>query len=73
MTNYTENLARYIANVQYSDIPEEVIDRAKKLTMHCVGATLAALPSISPALMRAIKSLRYAWISSVELSISVLQ
>ena len=45
MTNYTENLAKYIANVQYSDIPAEVIDRAKKLTMHCVGATLAALPS----------------------------
>ena len=45
MTNYTENLAKYIAGVQYADIPAEVIDRAKKLTMHCVGATLAAVPS----------------------------
>ena len=45
LTQYTENLAKYIANVQYNDIPAEVIDRAKKLTMHCVGATMAALPS----------------------------
>ena len=47
MTEYTKGLAKYIAGVRYEDIPAEVIDRAKKLTMHCVGATLAAVPSPS--------------------------
>ncbi len=56
MTEYTKNLARYIANVRYEDIPAETIDRAKKLTMHCVGATLAALPS--PSVRYAINTAR---------------
>lgn len=35
-------LAEYLAGLRYEDIPEEVTDRAKKLTMHTIGVTLAA-------------------------------
>ena len=56
MTNYTEGLAKFIAGIQYEDIPAAVIDRAKKLTMHCVGATLAAAPS--PCVKAALNTAR---------------
>lgn len=42
MTNYTKGLSAYIANLQYEDLPQEVVERIKKLTIHCVGAALAA-------------------------------
>ena len=55
MTNYTQGLADFISNLRYEDIPADVIDRAKKLTMHTVGATLAAkdLPCFKRALSTA--------------------
>ena len=42
MTEYTKKLAAYLAGLTYEDIPNEVSDRAKKLTMHCIGTALAA-------------------------------
>ncbi|BDF69169.1 2-methylcitrate dehydratase [Oscillospiraceae bacterium] len=42
MTHYTQGLADFLAGLRYEDLPAEVVDRAKKLTMHTVGATLAA-------------------------------
>ena len=55
MTNYTNGLAEYLAGLRYEDIPENVIDRAKKLTMHTVGVTLAAknMPCVARALSTA--------------------
>lgn len=42
MTEYTKGLASYIANLKYEDIPADVVDCGKMLTLHCVGAALAA-------------------------------
>ena len=43
-TNYTEKLADYAVNLKYEDIPPEVIERAKMLTLHTLGVSLAAKP-----------------------------
>ena len=42
VTRYTQGLADFLAGLRYEDIPQEVLDRAKKLTMHTVGTALAA-------------------------------
>lgn len=49
MTDYTRKLAKYLADLRYEEIPPEVVQRAKCLTMHCVGAALAA-HDMKPAL-----------------------
>ena len=41
-TNYTQKLAEYAANLTYDKIPAEVIERAKLMTLHTLGVTLAA-------------------------------
>ena len=41
-TNYTQKLAEYAANLSYDKIPAEVIERAKLMTLHTLGVTLAA-------------------------------
>ena len=41
-TNYTQKLAEYAANLSYDKIPPEVIERAKLMTLHTLGVTLAA-------------------------------
>lgn len=43
--NYTQILADYLSDLRYEDIPKEVIERAKLLTMHVVGAAMAAKPT----------------------------
>ena len=41
-TSYTEKLAKYTADLTYDKIPAEVIERAKLMTLHTLGVTLAA-------------------------------
>lgn len=41
-TNYTKTLAGYFVNLRYEDIPAEVLERAKLLTLHALGVSLAA-------------------------------
>ena len=41
-TNYTQVLAEYAANLTYDKIPAEVIERAKLMTLHTLGVSLAA-------------------------------
>ena len=56
LTNYTNGLAEYLATLRYEDIPQNVIDRAKKLTMHTIGVTLAAKEM--PCVERAVSTAR---------------
>ena len=55
MTHYTQMLADYLAGLRGGDIPPETLDRAKKLTMHTIGAALAAkhMPCVARALSTA--------------------
>ena len=43
-TAYTKNLSKFIANLKFDDLAPDLIDKAKKLTMHVVGVTLAGRP-----------------------------
>lgn len=43
-TEYTRKLAEYAVGVCYEDIPEEVLERARMLTLHTIGTALAARP-----------------------------
>lgn len=42
MKKYTQILADYLAGIRYEDIPQDVIDRAKMITLHTVGVSLSA-------------------------------
>ena len=50
MSEYTKGLANYIANVKFEDIPGDVVELGKMLTLHCVGAALAAKGQSPPAI-----------------------
>ncbi|NCE66233.1 MmgE/PrpD family protein [Pseudoflavonifractor sp. 524-17] len=52
-TTYTKDLSRFIANLSYTDLAPELVDKAKKLTMHVVGVTLAGRPLPTAAAARA--------------------
>ena len=41
MRDYTRQLAKYLVNLRYEDIPPEVLERAKLLIMHVCGVTIA--------------------------------
>jgi 2-methylcitrate dehydratase PrpD len=43
--SYTQKLADYLENLRYKDIPKEVIEQAKLLTLHTVGVALASYPT----------------------------
>lgn len=40
-THYTKTLAEYFVNLKYEDIPAEVLERAKLLTLHALGVSIA--------------------------------
>ena len=40
--SYTKNLAKYAVGLKYQDLPEEVVEQAKLLTLHTLGVALAA-------------------------------
>lgn len=52
-TTYTEQLSDYAVNLKYEDIPAEVIDRAKKILLHAMGAAMASAGT--PTAQKAIK------------------
>lgn len=43
MKKYTQIIADYLSDLKYENIPEEVIERAKLVTLHTVGAAIAAM------------------------------
>lgn len=43
MKKYTQIIADYLSDLKYENIPEEVIERAKLVTLHTVGAAIAAI------------------------------
>ncbi len=42
MKKYTQILADYLSGLRYEDIPPEVVERAKVLTLHTIGAGISA-------------------------------
>ncbi len=42
MANETATLAAYVANLRYEDIPAEVLERAKALTLDFLGSAVRA-------------------------------
>ncbi len=55
-TNYTKQLSEYAANMTFDKIPAEVLERAKMLTLHAIGVSLAAgpLPQAGAAVRNAL-------------------
>lgn len=47
MKQYTQILADYLSSLRFENIPAEVIERAKLVTLHTAGAAIAALRSKS--------------------------
>ena len=45
MSSATKTLADYAAKLKYEDLPGDVIDQAKLLTLHTLGVALAACPT----------------------------
>lgn len=41
-TDYTDQLANYLADLRYEDLPEEVVERAKFILLQTIGVSLAA-------------------------------
>ena len=39
--SYTKSLAEYAVNLRYEDLPQEVIEQVKMLTLHVIGVSLA--------------------------------
>lgn len=57
-TEYTQKLADYAVNIKYDDIPAEVIERAKMLTLHTLGVAMAAKPiGLSDAVIKVAKGI----------------
>lgn len=55
-TKYTQNLADYAVDIKFENLPEEVIERAKMLTLHTLGVSLAAKPiALSDAAIKVAK------------------
>ena len=58
MKPYTQILADYLSGLRYEDIPAEVIERAKLVTLHTVGAAISSMRSKSAQdIVRIAKSL----------------
>jgi 2-methylcitrate dehydratase PrpD len=44
-TQYTKALAEYASKLKYEDLPREVVDQAKMVTLHTIGIALASYPT----------------------------
>ena len=42
--SYSRRLSEFLAGMKYEDIPQEAVDQAKRLTLHVIGASIAAAP-----------------------------
>ncbi len=59
MANETATLAAYVANLKFDDIPQEVLERAKCLTLDYLGSTIRARSEAesTPALLKMLETL----------------
>jgi 2-methylcitrate dehydratase PrpD len=59
MTDETATLAGYVANLKYEAIPQEVLERAKILTLDFLGSAVRARRDAesTPSLLRMLESL----------------
>lgn len=55
MSDYTGILSKFAAELKYEDIPADVVETAKKITLHTMGAALASMP-----IEQAQNAIRYA-------------
>ena len=42
--SYSEIISRFVADLRFEDIPKEVVDQAKRITLHTVGASMGGYP-----------------------------
>ena len=42
-TEYTKKLGKYAVDLKFSDLPPEVIEQVKKITLHTVGVSIASI------------------------------
>jgi 2-methylcitrate dehydratase PrpD len=42
--SYSSQLAELLVNLKYQDIPQNVIDQVKRITLHVIGASIGATP-----------------------------
>lgn len=40
--SYTQQLSEFLVNIKYEDLPKEVIEQVKRLTIHTIGVSVAA-------------------------------
>jgi len=59
MANETATLASYVANLKFEDIPREVLERAKVLTLDFLGSAIRARRDAesTPSLLKMLESL----------------
>jgi 2-methylcitrate dehydratase PrpD len=59
MANETATLAAYVAELKFDDIPQEVLERAKVLTLDYLGSTIRARQEAesTPALLKMLEAL----------------
>ena len=59
MADETATLAAYVANIKFDDIPQEVLERAKVLTLDYLGSTIRARQEAesTPALLKMLEAL----------------
>src|SRR5256886_5501242 len=59
MANETATLAAYVANLKFEDIPREVLERAKVLTLDFLGSAIRARRDAesTPSLLKMLESL----------------
>ena len=57
MASLSRQLAQWVAALRYQDLPAEVVDRAKGLTLHGLASVL--LGSLTPGGQQAVKLIGY--------------
>ena len=60
MAQETATLAAYVADLKYDDIPPEVLDRAKALTLDFLGSAIRARRDAesTPSLLQMLQTLK---------------
>ncbi len=59
MASLSRQIAQWIAGLRYEDLPPEVVDRAKGLTLHALASVL--LGSQTPGGCNAVKLITDEW------------
>ena len=60
MANETATLAAYVADLKFADIPPEVLERAKVLTLDFLGSTIRARRDAesTPSLLKMLENMQ---------------